>query len=295
MYIPKKGGIHPREAAEHHADVGRKVLSKSLEEADITMKDIGVIAFSAGPGLPPSLRTTAVLARFLALKYNKLLVRVNHPVAHIEIGRLTTKARDPVCLYVSGGNTQVIAFVEGRYRVFGETMDIPIGNALDTFAREAGLGHPGGPLVEQLAKKGKWVDLPYVVKGMDLSFSGIVTDAVRKLRNGVKLEDLCYSLQENCFAMLIEVTERAMAHTDKEEVLLTGGVAANKRFSEMLEIMCKERDAKVFVVPQEYSGDNGAMIAWTGILEYKSGRTVKIEDSNIDSKWRVDEVEINWV
>jgi len=248
-----------------------------------------------GPGLPPCLRVGAAVGRFLSLKYNKPLVAVNHPVAHVEIGKLTTKAKDPVSLYVSGGNTQVISFVEGKYRVFGETLDIPIGNALDSFAREAGLGNPGGPIVEKMAKNGKWVQLPYVVKGMDLSFSGIVTEALRKFKNGAKVEDLCYSLQETCFSMLIEVTERALAHTDKEEVLLIGGVAANKRFSEMLETMCKERNARFFVVPQEYSGDQGAQIAWVGILEYQYGKTISIEKSTINSKWRIDEVPISWI
>ncbi|MFQ5621615.1 MAG: KEOPS complex N(6)-L-threonylcarbamoyladenine synthase Kae1, partial [Candidatus Nanoarchaeia archaeon] len=236
----------------------------------------------------------ATAARILAFKLGKPLVGVNHPIAHIEIGKLTTGAKDPVITYVSGGNSQLLAFTEGRYRIFGEVIDVAIGNTIDQFARQAELGHPGGPKVEKLAKKGKWVELPYVVKGMDLSFSGILTAAVDKLKKE-KLEDVCFSLQETCFAMLTEVTERAMAHTDKNEVLLTGGVAANKRLQEMLEIMCRERDAKFYVVPREYSGDNGVMIGWTGLLAYKSGQRQKPEETRIDRYWRTDDVDVTWM
>ena len=292
MYIPKKGsGIIPKEAALHHSEVVLEMLKNSLEKAKLKMSDIDIIAFSQGPGLPQCLRIGAVLARTLSLKYSKPLVPVNHCVAHIEISKITTQSKDPVVLYLSGGNTQVIAHASGKYRVFGETQDIPIGNALDNLARGLDLEMPGGPKIESLAKNGKYIELPYVVKGMDLSFSGLVTEAVKLYRKGAKAEDIAYSFQETCFAMLAEVTERAVAHTDKEEVLLVGGVAANKRLQEMLNTMTKERDAKFFVVPQEYSGDNGVNIAITGIAAYEKGYKVSVEDSHIRQKWRVDDVE----
>jgi len=204
---------------------------------------------------------------------------------------LLTEAKDPIFLFTSGANTQVIA-LEDKYRIFGEALSVAIGNALDKFGREAGLGFPCGPKIEELAKKGKYVKLPYVVKGMDVEFSGIVTKAI-SLIDKEKLEDLCFSLQETCFAMLAEVSERAMAHCEKEELLLIGGVAANKRLVEMLEIMCKERNAKFYYVPIGYSGDNAVMIGWQGILEFKAGR---VDDLDVDfnPKWRVDEVEVIW-
>jgi len=295
-FLAKPGkGIVPREAANHHADVCASVIGKALSDAKLKLSDIDLIAFAQGPGLPPCLRVGAVAARTLALRLDVPLIGVNHPVSHIEIGRLTTGATDPVILYVSGGNTQVLALAGGRYRVFGETQDIPMGNALDHFARTANLGNPGGKFVEELARNGRYVELPYVVKGMDLSFAGIVTAAEQKIAQGAKVEDVCYSLQETCFAMLIEVTERALAHTGKTEVLLVGGVAANKRFSEMLGIMAKERSAKVFVVPQEYAGDNGAMIAWTGILAHGAKMGTLLEKSAVDSNWRADDVDVLWV
>ena len=222
------------------------------------------------------------------------MVGVNHSVAHIEIGRLTSNIDDPLTLYVSGGNTMVAAFDAGRYRVFGETLDIPIGNLLDSFARAAGLKHPGGPKIERLAEKGeRYVELPYIVKGMDLSYSGLLTAAIKKL-NKVSLEDLCYSLQETAFSMLTEVTERALAHTEKPAVLLTGGVAANKRLQEMIKSICSDHNATFHVVKKEFSGDNGAMIAWTGMLQFKCGQELSIEKSVIKPRWRLDQVEVPW-
>jgi N6-L-threonylcarbamoyladenine synthase/protein kinase Bud32 len=299
-YIPAKGGIHPREAARHHADVADQVLKEALTAAGVKPRELSVIAFSQGPGLGPSLRTGATVARALASYLGIPIVGVNHSVAHIEIGRLKTGVVDPVTLYVSGGNTLVTAFEAGRYRVFGETLDIALGNCLDVFAREAGLRHrkglPLGAAVEQLAAKGKnLVSLPYVVKGMDLSLSGLLTAATALLQRGCPLEDLCYSLQENAFSMVTEVTERALAHTEKKEVLLTGGVAANKRLQSMLNVIAEEHDATFKVVPLEFATDNGAMIAWTGVLAYTHGLVTPLTESYVKLRWRVDKVDVPWI
>ncbi len=299
-YVPEKGGIHPREAARHHAEVAEKVLTEAFKKAGIKPQDVNLIAFSQGPGLGPCLRTGATAARALASYLRVPLVGVNHCVAHIEIGKLVTGAIDPVTLYVSGGNTIVSAFEAGRYRVFGETLDIAVGNCLDVFAREAGLsqrwGAPFGAIVEELARKGKnFISLPYTVKGMDLSFSGLLTAAIQLLHEeNHRLEDVCFSLQEIAFSMLTEVTERALAHTDKPEVLLTGGVAANKRLQSMLMVIAEEHNARFCVVPKEYALDNGAMITWNGILAYKNNITVPIEKSFVKLKWRLDEVYAPW-
>lgn len=301
VYIPERGGIHPREASRHHAAVAGRVITEALRRAGIKPKEISVIAFSQGPGLGPCLRVGATAARALAAYLGKPLVGVNHCIAHIEIGKMVSGARDPVTLYVSGGNTIVAAFEAGKYRVFGETLDIAVGNCLDVFAREAGLkprvDKPLGAIVEELASKGKsFIPLPYTVKGMDLSFSGLLTAAINLLHEGKHpLEDICFSFQEIAFSMLTEVTERALAHTEKREVLLTGGVAANKRLQSMLRTMCEDHGARFCVVPKEYATDNGAMIAWTGVLCYKHGITIPIERSYVRLKWRLDEVEVPWV
>jgi len=300
-YTPEKGGIHPREAARHHAKVAGKVIEEALEKSGIKIDNLSVIAFSQGPGLGPCLRTGATAARALATYLGIPLVGVNHCLAHIEIGKLVTEATDPITLYVSGGNTIIAAFEAGRYRVFGETLDIAVGNCLDVFAREAGLkpenGKALGRIVEEMAIKGrKYIALPYTVKGMDLSFSGLLTAAVSLLHEKKhRLEDVCFSFQETAFSMLTEVTERALAHTEKREVLLTGGVAANKRLQSMLKTMAEEHDARFCGVPREYSPDNGAMIAWTGVLCFKHNLTVPVEKSFVKLKWRLDEVEVPWV
>jgi len=296
MYRPEKGkGILPRDASEHHTKNAANVIKTALEHAKIKLSDVKLIAFAQGPGLPPCLHMGASIARYLSLSTGADLIGVNHPVAHIEIGRLTAGSKDPIVLYLSGGNTQVISFAESRYRIFGETQDIAVGNAFDTVARELNLKSPGGPEIERLAVNGKYIELPYSVKGMDLSFSGIVTEAVRKIKAGAKPEDVCYSMQETCFAMLGEVTERALAHTGKNEVLLVGGVAANKRLQNMLRVMCEERGAKLLVVDLKYSGDNGTMIAWAGVLAYKSRQKTPIEKSSVRQKWKTDEAEITWL
>lgn len=293
--FPKEGGIHPREAAEHHAKWIPQLILQACNEANITLSDIDLVSFSKGPGLGPGLRTTATAARTLALSIKKPIIGVNHCIGHIEIGKLDTGAIDPVSMYVSGGNSQIIAYEYGRYRVFGETLDIAIGNALDQFGRETGLGHPGGPVVEKLAKMGSYVELPYTVKGMDLSFSGLMSAAIRKFKEGIAIEDICYSFQETAFSMLVEVTERALSHTKKDEVLLCGGVAANKRLREMLDDMAISHFAKFYMPKMEYCGDNGAMIAWLGILMNDSYGPDKIENTEVIQRFRTDEVDVPWV
>ncbi len=297
MYkAPAGWGIHPMEAAKHHEQVYLKITENAFRKSGLGWDDIDIISFSQGPGLPPCLHMGLKAAKEFAGKYEKPLVPVNHCIAHVEIGRQCTGSSDPVVLYVSGANTQVLSFVEGRYRCFGETQDIGIGNALDKFGRGIGLPFPAGPVIEKTADGGKWVNLPYTVKGMDLSFSGIVSEAIRRHQKGMSTDrDLCFSMQESCFAMLTEVTERALAHTNKNEVLLTGGVAANKRLQKMIEVMAKERGSKSWSVPFEFAGDNGAMIAWNGLLMEKVGQYERQEGLDIMPRQRTDEVEVLWV
>jgi N6-L-threonylcarbamoyladenine synthase/protein kinase Bud32 len=296
VHVPEAGGIHPREAARHHSDEIGKVVRRALDTADVSIDEIDIIAFAQGPGLGPCLRTGATSARALSAYLGKPLVGVNHCVAHVEIGRMTTGANDPLTLYVSGGNTIVSGYESGRYRIFGETLDIAVGNCLDSFAREAGLEYPGGPDIEQKATSGKnLIPLPYTVKGMDLSYSGLLTAVTTEFYSGKhSVEDLCYSLQETAYAMLGEVTERALAHTGKPELLLTGGVAANKRLAGIIHDIAEEHYAEPFVVPVRLAVDNGAMIAWTGLIAYQAGHETPLEASHVNPSWRMDQVEIPW-
>ncbi|MBI4148151.1 tRNA (adenosine(37)-N6)-threonylcarbamoyltransferase complex transferase subunit TsaD [Candidatus Woesearchaeota archaeon] len=284
-------GMIPNEVKAHHELVKEHVLADALQKAQLTMNDIDLIAFSHGPGLAPCLHVGKNFAENLSKEHNKPLLGVNHCVAHLTIGNLTTGLQDPIYLYVSGVNTQLLVAAHGRFRVLGETLDIGLGNALDKFGRKAGLGFPAGPKMEQQASTGAYVELPYAVKGMDVSFAGIITAAERKIGK-IPLPDLCFSLQETCFAMLAEVAERALAHTRKKELLLIGGVAANKRLIQMLAAMSKERVATFAAVPLEYAGDQGVMIAWQGVLEYSHGRRTT---PDIHPYERTDEIDTNWI
>ena len=368
MYITEKGGIIPMEAAEHHERVAQEVYEKSLKEAKINEKDIDAIAFSNAPGLAPCLLKGMKFAKEISKKLKKPLIPVNHCIAHLEIGRITG-AKDPVLLYASGANTQIIAYEAGKYRVFGETLDIGVGNFIDNFARYLGLGFPGGPKIEQLALQGKnYIELPYTVKGMDIALSGILTNLKQKIEkmkpsstshptralilginngefvkskhsptqnlhslkshdisknvnvknkinsdtnlNKIRAsgseqanytnytkEDLCFSLQETVFAMLVEVAERALAHTGKKELVLGGGVACNSRLQEMCRIMCEERGAKMFCPPKDLLIDNGSMIAFTGEIMFKAGikfEGKQIEKLDIKPRQRTDDVNVAW-
>lgn len=286
-YRPPSGGIHPREAAQHHAGEMKAVISEVLRDPS----SIEAVAFSQGPGLGPCLRTVATAARAIALSLGVPLIGVNHCVAHVEIGRWACGCDDPIVLYASGANTQVLGYLGARYRIFGETLDIGMGNGLDKFARSKGMTHPGGPQIEALAQKGEPIHLPYTVKGMDLAFSGLVSAAQE---SQAPLEDVCAGLQETAFSMCVEVTERALAHSGKDEVLLVGGVGANGRLQEMLATMCEERGASFYVPERRLIGDNGAMIAYTGSLMLAAGQTLTPVESAVNPGYRSDEVVVGW-
>jgi len=298
-YSPKDGGIHPRDASRHMADVFGEAIKEAIEKASIDRNDIDLVAFSRGPGLGPCLQVAAVGARALSLSLGKPIIGVNHCISHIEIGNLIAEKEHkdwnaPLVLYVSGANTQILFMKEKRYRIFGETLDIGLGNMLDKFGRRTGLKHPAGPKIEELASKGsKYIELPYVVKGNDLSFSGIFTASVNKSQNE-PLEDVCYSLQETAFAMTTEATERALCHLKCKNVMLTGGVANNKRFQKMVGEMASDLGCN-FSVPKGYCGDNGVMIAYTGLVMHNSGIRHSIKDTVPDQNFRTDQVEIEWL
>ncbi|MFB6116782.1 MAG: bifunctional N(6)-L-threonylcarbamoyladenine synthase/serine/threonine protein kinase [Candidatus Nanosalina sp.] len=295
MYEPEKGGIHPREAAEHHYQHARELLNNALDEAELDYEDLDGIAFSQGPGIPQCLDIGAVVARSLSKRYKIPLIGVNHCLAHISIGTRTTEAGDPTTLYVSGGNSQVLDYRKGRYRIVGETLDIALGNALDKFARKLGHPHPGGPEIEKLAEEtDDIIELSYPIKGMDFSFSGLTTEAERKIGE-VSEEVLANSFQEHAYAATVEALERAMAQEGSQEALLTGGVAMNSRLREMVEQMCEQRDAKAYFPLADYCMDNGTMIAHQGLIELKAGKETEIKDSKVMPNWRPDEVEAEWI
>ena len=294
MFEPEEGGIHPRKASEHHYQHALEKINEAEAKTDFTLEEVDAIAFSQGPGIPQCLDVGAVLARTLSKKYDIPLIGVNHCLAHISIGTRTTEAENPTTLYISGGNSQILDLRSGRYRVVGETLDIALGNALDKLARKLGYPHPGGPEIEKLAEKtDEIIEMSYPIKGMDFSFSGLTTEAERKVGE-VSDEVLANSFQEHAYSAAVEALERAMAQEGSDEALLTGGVAMNSRLREMVELMCEQRDAEAYFPPHEFCMDNGAMIAHQGLIELKAGRETSIEGSGKRPDWRPDEVEVEW-
>jgi N6-L-threonylcarbamoyladenine synthase len=295
VYKPPDGaGIHPREASRHHADESSAVLRDALRTAGVTLNDIDAIAYSAGPGLGPCLRVGAVVARCLAGYHKKPIVPVNHAVGHLELGMLLTGARDPLVLLVSGGHSMILALAGKRWRVFGETLDITIGQLLDQFGRAVGFASPCGARIEELASKSEsYIHLPYTVKGNDVSYSGLLTAAKSSVHSH-KLEEVCFSLQETAFAMLAEATERALAFCGRRELLVVGGVAANRRLASMLDDVCRRQKVRLLVAPINYAGDCGAQIGWTGLLQFRAGIRAKIEEAFVRQSWRIDTVDITW-
>ncbi|KAA0147842.1 hypothetical protein FNF29_07056 [Cafeteria roenbergensis] len=314
-YISPAGqGFLPRETAWHHQKHVPALAKLALEEAGLSLGDLDAVCFTQGPGMGAPLQSCAIAARTIAQLAGVPMVAVNHCVGHIEMGRAVTGWGDPVVLYVSGGNTQVICYMAGRYRIFGETIDIAVGNCLDRFARAVGLPNDPAPgyNIEVAARKyaaecaaagtePELFPLPYSVKGMDMSLGGILSqltrDGVKAMKDPdspVTVEQLCYALQETVFAMLIEVTERAMAHSGAKDILIVGGVGCNKHLQHMMGVMCSERGGRVFGMDSRFAIDNGAMIAQAGILAFQHGTTTPMEATTVTQRFRTDTVDAIW-
>jgi N6-L-threonylcarbamoyladenine synthase len=324
---PPGTGFQPRETAQHHSEHILRLIQEALSVAQVTPRDLSCICYTKGPGMGAPLSIGCTVARTLSLLWACPLVGVNHCIGHIEMGRLATKSSNPVVLYVSGGNTQVIAYAEHRYRIFGETIDIAVGNCLDRVARVLGLSNDPAPgyNIEQAAKRGKvFLELPYVVKGMDMSFTGLLTfvdqlthhplyqgPKVDAIQPGTKrkqklthlslatdqpfnADDICFSMQEVIFAMLIEVTERAMAQCNINDVLIVGGVGCNVRLQEMMQAMVRQRGGRCFDMDDRYCIDNGCMIAYAGLLEFLGGAFTPMSKATVTQRFRTDDVYVTW-
>lgn len=301
-YKPPAGaGFHPRKVAEHHAEVSDSVIGKAVQSSQRKQIKPDLIAYSAGPGLGPCLRIGATVARALASYLRKPLVQVHHGVAHLDIGMSLGNVSDPLAVLVSGGHTAILVHTGNRWRIYGETEDITLGNLLDMFAREAGIAPPPGSLwaslsIETLAKQGsRLLPLPYTVKGNDVAYSGLLTAALSFVKRGADLEDVCFSIQEIAFSMLAEAVERSLVQTRRREVLVAGGVAANERLGGMLRSVAEDHSASLYTVPLEFSGDCGAQIASSGNLAFQHGFQVSNDKSLVIPRWRLDEVDVPWV
>jgi N6-L-threonylcarbamoyladenine synthase len=292
---PEGSGIHPREASRHHVETCSKVLETAMTDAGMRMDDIGFIAYSAGPGLGPCLRVGAVVARSLALYFRKPLVPANHAIGHIVLGKMLTGLDDPLVLIVSGGHTALAASQKAEWKIFGETLDLTLGQLLDQLGRFMGLSSPAGSQIEKMAQSGSnelVAQLPYTIKGNDVSYSGLLSAAKDFLNSGKGKSDVCFAIQEVAFSILTEATERALSFTGKRELLVTGGVAANARLSEMLSRMCEARSARSQAIPGKYAGDCGAQIAAAGFGYMKNGYETDPRKSFVSQSWRIDRADL---
>lgn len=290
-------GIHPREASRHHVETSGSVLEGALRDARIRMEDLDFISYSAGPGLGPCLRVGAVVARSLADYFHKPLVPTNHAIGHIELGRLLLGLRDPLVLLISGGHTLLAARDLNGWKIFGETLDLTLGQLLDQLGRYFGLSSPAGPRIEALANansiSGELLDLPYVIKGNDVSYSGLLSAAKNLYTDGGSKESISFAVQEFAFSILTEATERALSFTDKSELLVTGGVAANQRLASMLKKMCDSRGVRLGVIARQYAGDCGSQIGAAGLLFFDHGQFARPHEAFIRQSWRIDRVILN--
>lgn len=289
-------GIIPARVSEFHVKNAKRVIESAFEKAGMALQDIDAIGYTKGPGLGPCLNIGCIAAKTLALSRGIGIFPVNHAVAHIEIVKKLNSFADPLTLYVSGGNSQIIAIDEKpfrHYRPYGETFDIGIGNMLDSFARKAGLKPAWGSTVAKIALNGSYIQMPYTVKGMDFTFTGLLTNAL-KLVGKARVGDIAYSLQETSFSMLCEATERALMLTGKGELSVCGGVAQSSRLREMLGSVAKEHSIKFGFAPNEYNADNGAMIALVAEKMMRTGRASAIRDCGINQRYRIEDFVVTW-
>ena len=297
MYKITDKGLIPARVADFHSQGVGELIAEALDRAKIAPDEIEAVGYTKGPGLGGCLRVGQLAAMALSKWLKVSVMPVNHAVAHIEVAKWYLKMRNPLALYVSGGNSQVIGLVDEpkrHYHIYGETFDVGVGNMIDNFARYAKLNPAWGSTVAKVAAGGSYIEMPYTVKGMDFAFTGLLTNAQRLLDGGKNVKDVAYSLQETAFTMLLEASERAMMLMDSKEFLICGGVAQSARLKEMAEVMCKAHGARFGVATDEYNADNGAMIALVAEKMFRAGHRTSPADCTVRQKYRIDSVAVNW-
>ena len=297
MYRISDKGMVPSKVAEHHFRNAKRVIEAAIAEAGVGISSIEAVGYTRGPGIGTCLRVGELAALAFARRHNLPIYPVNHAIAHIQITTHLSGMDNPLAVYVSGGNSQIVKIVEKpkrRYHVYGETLDIGVGNMLDAFARAAGLKPAWGSTVANVALGGSYFQMPYTVKGMDFTFTGLLTNAEKSL--GLhKAKDVAFSLQETAFSMIAEAAERALLLTHSKGVILCGGVAQSSRLQGILKAMAKSHRCSFFVAPNEFNADNGAMIAYVAEGMHKSGKCEGAYPLGIDQKYRADKVDLLWL
>lgn len=280
----KFGGVVPEIASRQHVEAINTVLKEGLDEAGVDLKDIDIIAATKGPGLIGALLVGLSAGKTLALATNKPFVGVNHIVGHVCANYISFKDLEPpfIGLIISGGHTYLIEVKDYvDFTLHGRTVDDAVGEAFDKVARSMGIGYPGGPIVDKLAKEGKeTIDFPRVMIKEDnynFSFSGLKT-AVLNYLNSTKLrgeeiviEDVCKSFQEAVVDVLLEKSFRLAKEKNMDKIVLCGGVSANSRIREAFEEEGDKENIKIFYPDLKLCTDNAAMIASAAYYEYMTG------------------------
>ncbi len=271
------GGVVPEIASRNHIEAITKVTEEALKEAKMTFNDIDVITPTYGPGLVGALLVGLSYAKGLSYAINKPLVGVNHIEGHIAANYITHKDLKPpfLCMMTSGGNTQIIHVKNYcEFEEIGRTRDDAIGEAFDKIARVIGLGYPGGPKIDKLAKGGQAnIELPKThMDNLDFSFSGIKTAIINLYHKqpDINKADLCASFEKVVTEMLAENVKKAIEKTGVKVVALAGGVSANeylrKKFLEL-----EKQGVKVYMPDLKLCTDNAAMIGSAGYYRYMNG------------------------
>ncbi|TDT50282.1 tRNA (adenosine(37)-N6)-threonylcarbamoyltransferase complex transferase subunit TsaD [Fonticella tunisiensis] len=293
----KFGGVVPEVASRKHVEAVSNVIQEAVDKAGVGFKDIDVVAATYGPGLVGALLVGLSTAKGLALSLNKPFVGVNHIEGHVSANYIAHKGLKPpfTCLIVSGGHTHLV-YVKGygEYEILGRTRDDAAGEAYDKVARAIGLGYPGGPLIDKLARKGNRyaIDFPRVYleeDSFDFSFSGLKS-AVLNYLNKMKMQgievnraDVAASFQQSVVEVLSEKAVRAVKYKNSKTLCLAGGVAANTALREELERKCSMEEIEFLYPPVVLCTDNAAMIACAGYYEYINGRISKLSLNAIPS------------
>jgi tRNA N6-adenosine threonylcarbamoyltransferase len=278
------GGVVPEIASRHHVEQMTIVIEEALKQANVTFSEIDAIAVTEGPGLVGALLIGVNAAKALAFAQNKPLVPVHHIAGHIYANRLVTELKFPLlALVVSGGHTELVYMKEhGHFEVIGETRDDAAGEAYDKVARTLNMPYPGGPQIDRLAQAGNpTINLPraWLEEGSyDFSFSGLKSAVINTVHNAeqrgetIAPEDLAASFQDSVIEVLVKKTEKAVAEYRVEQVLVAGGVAANKGLRNALDKVFSENPAVELVIPPlSLCTDNAAMIAAAGSVMFEKG------------------------
>ncbi len=301
----KFGGVVPELASREHSKNLDMLVKKCLKSSKLSFCNIDAYAATTGPGLLGALLVGTNYAKALAISTNKPFLSINHLQGHILVSRMKKNIKFPfLCLLVSGGHCQIIlARSFNKFKIIGETLDDAVGEVFDKISRIMGLGYPGGPIIEELAKKSKGkfkFDLPrplFNKKTFNLSFSGLKTSVRRLIESGINSNqraDLAFEFQKVVTECLIKKVELAIQHIKKKDKLtdfiLSGGVASNSYIRSEFYEFCKRERMSFFAPEKDLCVDNATMIAWAGIEMLKNGRKRSRIYTSPKPRWRIDKI-----